>query len=169
MNSFGWGISIGKGSERKRAEEAHFVCDFVQYSGAHKTHKLNPHGIGHKLNNLSPKKGQISLAGDFRNTSTYSYTILLLESSSLHTSTERCVTLNMSCFFFLLKVDFRLSICGMRDQTRQDRATQPMDCWKVEFCQKVFHNFFCSLIFTLFGWREMLISLLCHLKLLHKM
>ena len=29
MNSFGWGISIGKGSERKRAEEAHFVCDFV--------------------------------------------------------------------------------------------------------------------------------------------
>ena len=140
MNSFGWGISIGKGSERKRAEEAHFVCDFVQYSGAHETHKLNPHGIGLELNNLSTKKGQISLARDFRNTSTYSYTILLLESSCLHTLTERCVTVNMSCFF--QKLDFRLSICGTSDQ--QDKIGL-LSLWivgRLSFAKKYFINFF---------------------------
>ena len=38
--------------------------DLVQYSGAHKTRKLNPHGIGHELNielnSVGQKNGKIN-------------------------------------------------------------------------------------------------------------
>ena len=36
--------------------------DLVQYSGAHKTRKLNPHGIGHELNIELNSVGQKKMA-----------------------------------------------------------------------------------------------------------